>query len=231
MGKKRRTEQILELIATRLPEGRVLDVGTGRGDLAHGLQEMGYEVEALDIDPSLCQHPDLMLTQCDLMDGLPCDDASFGMVTATEVIEHMEDPFKVIREVHRVLRPGGILLLTTPNYGNIEKRLHYLYAGTSPRPLEYEASSPTGGRAHHHISPMCIPRLYYVLETNGFDIVHISTANRKTKIWLLLPIVILIWLYVHIWWTHKRREAYRIRDQMNVILGGRTLVVVSRKRD
>jgi SAM-dependent methyltransferase len=231
MGKKRRTEQILELIPTLLREGRVLDVGTGRGDLAHGLQEMGYEVEALDIDPSLCEHPDLMPTQRDLMDGLPCDDASFDIVTATEVIEHMEDPFKVIREFHRVLRPGGVLLLTTPNYGNIEKRLHYLHAGTLPRPLGYEGSSPTSGRAHHHISPMCIPRLYYLLETNGFDIAHISTANRKTKIWLLLPIVILIWLYVHLLWTHKRREAYRIRDQMNVILGGRTLVVVSRKRD
>jgi len=230
MARKHRTQQVLELIPTLLPEGRVLDAGTGQGHVAHGLVAMGYEVEAFDIDPSACQHPDLPVAQGDILGGLPYDDGRFDLVVANEVIEHMENPFRATREFHRVLRPGGLLLLTTPNYGNIEKRLHYLAAGTLPRPLEHEATEPAPGRAHGHIAPLSLNRLHYLLETNGFDVEQVATANPKRKIWLLAPLVGAIWLYVHLFWSRRRREAYHIGEQMRVILGGRSLVVVARTR-
>jgi len=128
------------------------------------------------------------------------------------------------------VKPGGWLLLTTPNYGNIEKRLFYLHTGSLPHTLTYEPSAPAPGRAHHHIAPMTMPGLKYLLETNGFKVERIATANAKAKIWLLAPLVGLIWLFVHVFWSRKRRKQYHIHDQMKVILGGRSLVVVSRKQ-
>jgi len=231
MARKHRTQQVLELIPQFLGEGKVLDVGTGAGNLAHGLKEQGYEVSALDIDPSVCKHPDVEVTRGDIMEGLPYEDGSFDLVTALEVIEHMEDPFKAVREFHRVLKPGGLLLLTTPNYGNIEKRVYYLYTGSLPHALTYEPSPPERGRAHHHVAPLSIQRLMYLLETNGFKVEHITTANRKTRIYVLLPLVGLIWLYLHAFWSRKRRERYHVAAQMKVILGGRSLVAVSRKTE
>jgi len=232
MPKKRRTQQVLELVPQFLAAGsKVLDVGTGAGDLAHGLKEQGYDVSALDIDPSACKHAEVEVTRCDVMSGLPHEDGTFDMLTALELIEHMEDPFKAVREFHRVLKPGGLLLLTTPNCGNIEKRILYLYTGSLTHALEYEPSGPKAGGAHHHIAPMTLPVLKYLLETNGFRVEHITTANPKTRIWLLAPLVALIWLYLHVFWSRKRRERYHLAEQMKVIMGGRSLVAVSRKAE
>jgi 2-polyprenyl-3-methyl-5-hydroxy-6-metoxy-1,4-benzoquinol methylase len=57
--------------------------------------------------------------QADLNSPLPCPDASFDAIISTEVIEHLENPRAVFREFSRLLRPGGRLLLTTPNQESI----------------------------------------------------------------------------------------------------------------
>jgi 2-polyprenyl-3-methyl-5-hydroxy-6-metoxy-1,4-benzoquinol methylase len=57
--------------------------------------------------------------QADLNVPLPCADASFDAIISTEVIEHLENPRAVFRELSRLLRPGGSLLLTTPNQESI----------------------------------------------------------------------------------------------------------------
>ena len=229
MRRKRRVDEVVELVSQIMPGGSVLDVGCGDGELVHLLKERGYDVRGLDIDPSGCRYPEVAVQRCDIMDGLPFEDAAFDLLTVQEVIEHLEDPFKAVREFHRVLKPGGLLLLTTPNYGNIEKRLFYLHTGSLPRALEYRPSPAAAGRAHDHITPMVLPHLKYLLETNGFEVERIATANAKTKIWLLLPLVAFIWLIVHVLWSRARRRRYHISEQMKVILGGRSLVVLSRK--
>ena len=53
--------------------------------------------------------------QADLNGALPYTDQSFAAVAAVELIEHLENPRRLIRESHRVLKPGGVALVTTPN--------------------------------------------------------------------------------------------------------------------
>ncbi len=221
---------IAELLPPLLPAGKVLDLGTGTGELAHRLKELGYDVEAADIDPSRCQYPDIAVRACDIMSGLPYADGTFDALVLAEVIEHLEDPFKGARELNRVLRPGGVLVLTTPNYGNIETRIHYLFTGCIPRPLEGRLETPRAGRAHHHISPMTFVRLRYLLMTNGFELACMRTCIPKRKSWLLFPVVALIWLTLRCLWSRARRQTYLVREQMKLILGGRSLITVSRKR-
>ena len=230
MRRELRNKRIVEILPAYLKRGRALDVGTGSGALAHALQEAGYEVEAVDIDPALCRYPDLTVRQCDVMEGLPYPDGTFDAVTATEVLEHMEDPFKAVREFNRVLRDGGVLVLTTPNYGNIEGRLNYLFAGTLPRALDCRLEAPAAGKAHHHVSPMTVVRLKYLLMTNGFEPVHLSTCIPKRKMLLLAPVAACVYVFVHLFWSAARREKYHIADQMKALFGGRSLVTVSAKR-
>jgi len=224
-----RNARCAELIPRFVPGGRVLDVGAGYGGLSHRLLQLGYDVTAVDIDPSLCEHADVEVRRCDIMQGLPFADETFDVLTLTEVIEHMEDPFRCVRECNRVLKPGGIFVLTTPNYGQIEERLGYLIGGTLPGALKCRLRSPRAGRAHDHVMPMTIMRLHYLLNDSGFRMEHLSTVIPKPKSVIWAPFVGLLWIVAHVFCSRERRERYHLGDQMRIILGGRGLVTVSRK--
>ncbi len=107
------------LLAGVRPGQRVLDVGCGEGAFAAELARAGAQVIGIDVaeeplrrarlrDPSL----DLRLLDADGPWGLP--DASFDVVWAGEVIEHVVDTARWLSELRRVLRSGGTLLLSTP---------------------------------------------------------------------------------------------------------------------
>ncbi len=103
-----------KLIALDLvPDGqgrRALDVGAREGNQTRWLESRGYEVEPIDIEPGFdgCK-------VVNVDEGLPYDDDSFDLVWCSEVIEHLQFPDKAIREFRRVTRPGGEIIMTTPN--------------------------------------------------------------------------------------------------------------------
>lgn len=83
----------------------VADVGCGGRELQLGAQAREIAYRGFDIDDG-----DLEL------DPLPADDSTFDLVVALALVEHLHNPDNFLREVRRVLRPGGVLLLSTPNW-------------------------------------------------------------------------------------------------------------------
>jgi 2-polyprenyl-3-methyl-5-hydroxy-6-metoxy-1,4-benzoquinol methylase len=98
--------------------GKILDYGAGVGHLTRRLLELGRfdTVAAADI---MAAPSDLTSTvewiEQDLNEPLANHENTFDVVVAAEVIEHLENPRFMVREVFRVLRPGGVVLVTTPN--------------------------------------------------------------------------------------------------------------------
>jgi 2-polyprenyl-3-methyl-5-hydroxy-6-metoxy-1,4-benzoquinol methylase len=98
--------------------GDLLDFGSGTGFLTKQLKatEFFTTVTAADLMPRPASLDDsIAWTAADLNEFLPYDSASFDVIVAAEVIEHLENPRFVAREMFRLLRPGGALILTTPN--------------------------------------------------------------------------------------------------------------------
>lgn len=97
---------------------RILDVGCGTGTMLTYLARFG-NAEGVDIDTEAieyCRARGLKQVSQSAADNLPFADDTFDLVTALDVIEHIDDDLGVLREVRRVLRPGGRLLMTVPAY-------------------------------------------------------------------------------------------------------------------
>jgi 2-polyprenyl-3-methyl-5-hydroxy-6-metoxy-1,4-benzoquinol methylase len=133
--------------------GELLDVAAGSGIAAEALAAQGWTVTALDLSPELVTQikarPGIhRVLQHDLSSGaFPFDDASVSAVFAGEIIEHLVDTHRFLDEIHRVLRPGGLLVVTTPNLASFENRVRLLF-GVYPAWLEYELSSQGHVRAY-----------------------------------------------------------------------------------
>ncbi len=107
------------LAAAAAGAGPVLDVGVGEGYGAALLAEVCDQVIGLDYDPTAAAHAAVTYPQVNVARGnaveLPFRDGAFGAVVSMQVVEHVWDPAKHIVECARVLRPGGTLVISTPN--------------------------------------------------------------------------------------------------------------------
>jgi len=96
----------------RVPAGAaVLDIGARDGGLRAFLPP-SVRYQGIDIAPEFAR-PDVLIR--DISKGIPFPDGSYDFVFCIEVLEHVPNPFATLAEFHRVLQPGGVLILSVPN--------------------------------------------------------------------------------------------------------------------
>jgi SAM-dependent methyltransferase len=153
----------------------VLDVGALPGHLLLALGRLGAaQLIGLDYDPDRfgfrerLEDQGVRIYKCDAQTqkfSLP--DGSVDLVLFTEVIEHFSgSPAPALNEIKRVLRPGGKLIITTPNISNLANRLRRLFG----RPLDPDeaATGPKSQQRHHHEYRM--QELKSLVTSAGFSI-------------------------------------------------------------
>lgn len=100
--------------------GTLLEVGVGRPDVAMGFKNVGFRVSGCDISKTSaiqCKEAGIKFKYVDLFkEKLPYADNSFDVVYSKSVIEHMNDPLNFISECFRVLKPGGRIIVLTPDW-------------------------------------------------------------------------------------------------------------------
>jgi SAM-dependent methyltransferase len=164
--------------------GRLLDVGCATGDFLIVARDAGWQVSGTEFSPAgtrAARSRGLDVVTGELWDaGLPS--GGFDVVTAWHVLEHARDPRRVLDECRRVLRPGGTLVLATPNVEERFVRLAYRLARGRPERL----FDPRDREVHlFHFSPRTLSAL---VESAGFGVRRVGfdhgAAIVGPKLWL-----------------------------------------------
>ena len=121
-------EAVLALLKSD-PPGQLLDAPAGEGAFAIHARERGYTVVCGDIAPARFRASDMTCLKLDLNRPWGLGSESFDCVVSIEAMEHLENPWHLVREANRVLKTQGTLILTTPNILSIRSRLSYLLRG------------------------------------------------------------------------------------------------------
>ena len=159
-------EDICRRVTDRRP--RILDVGCGTGANLLMLSKYG-DAEGVDVSEdalAFCRERGLENVKLGAAEELPYDDGTFDLVTALDVVEHLDDDLAGLREMRRVLRPGGRVLLFVPTF-------MFLWG------LQDDVSN--------HRRRYRLPELRRVLEQAGFEIERTTYAN----ITFFLPILVM----------------------------------------
>jgi 2-polyprenyl-3-methyl-5-hydroxy-6-metoxy-1,4-benzoquinol methylase len=138
------------------PRGRLLDVAAGAGYTSARLRSMGFDVTATDIHEGQFLADGVELVAADLNRRFPFDDGAFDAVVALEIIEHLENPNRFLRELRRVVKPGGRVALSTPNILCLRSRLRFLFRGEFHLfyDMQRRLEDPFHEQARGHITPM-----------------------------------------------------------------------------
>jgi SAM-dependent methyltransferase len=156
-----------------VPRGSVLDLGTHAGALLLRLNDAGFhELWGADLDGTRFDVPGATFRILDLNTHFaPSVGRSFDLVTATDLVEHLDSPRAFFAEVASLLNEDGYLALSVPNVAFFEGRLKFLLAG------ELWGFGEQNYRDQRHISPMTRSQLVLCMREIGFDVVEVRFAG------------------------------------------------------
>jgi SAM-dependent methyltransferase len=216
------------------PRGRVLDAPCGPGLLSEALRRVGFDPVAADLDADAFEpRRRVPFVTVDLDAPLPFADNAFDLIYCGDGIEHLENPFALLRELARVLAEGGSLIVVTPHYTSMERRVGFLLTGSLERPLPrgplplQRASRMRRG----HINPMTLPRLAHAAEGAGLELVESRTLMpRRGQRWLA-PLAALVWLVQRLQPEPIRHGLFGDHSlSWPVLMGGKALMAVFRRQ-
>jgi len=178
---------------------RVIDLSAGSGYIANLFHEAGTSLELYDLFPEQNKFCPVPCKHIDLQKPFPIADKTADIVILAETIEHLPNQYFFFVETARILKPGGTLLLTTPNSSSLRSRFsqflmeseHY----STPAPNELNAFTHWPGSKEGYFSKLFISgvlRLRTLAGISGFVIrkIHKTQASSTSKLLLIFYPVI-----------------------------------------
>jgi SAM-dependent methyltransferase len=187
------------LLRTSPPPADLIELGAAPGAQCLALSRLGYRVTGVDLgaapdawgdDPARSTAATFERARIKLVvwnldePPYPLDDASFDVTLMTEVLEHLRDyPLRALRQVRRILRPGGILVLTTPNAASLQNRFRLMAGRSVSTPLpDWMYGLPHARHAREYTAR----ELRELVAEAGFEVVtldgrhfHIRSGRQK----------------------------------------------------
>lgn len=166
------------------PASFILDLGAGEGALSARLTDMGYRVLAVDQNIEQFRAVGAQFVQLNFNDSVSMavfateHEERFDAVVGMEVIEHVENPWDYIRLLKRLVKPAGLIAITTPNVESWASRWNYLLTG---RLAHFEDADYIGSG---HINPVSGWELRIIAEALGLEDIQVRDVCPLPWLWL-----------------------------------------------
>lgn len=167
---RRRLERVRKLLGKSAMDIRVLDVGCSRGSFLQAGNKLGFQMEGVEPAASVAADARAsgLKVHTGLLEDIRFSAATFDALTLFEVVEHLKEPLSLLAECGRVLKPGGVLLISTGNAASWTVRF-------MRERWDYFHIAKDGG----HISFFTPSSIALLAKRAGFDVIRIETSRVK----------------------------------------------------
>ena len=250
-------KKYLHEIKENLKDKIVLDIPAGNGVTSEILLELGSKVEAYDLFPENFLVKEIECKKADITKGLPIADHYADFVICQEGIEHFSDQVKAFLEFNRVLKKGGKMIITTPNYSNLKSRLSYLLFETEyfhklMPPNEIDSvwlvkDENKNDIYYGHIFLIGMQKMRVIAKLTGFKLSKINFMRVNKTSLFLLPLYYPFILFTS-WFTYWKllkkcdpkerparekvyKEQLKININTRVLLDTHSFIVFEKEND
>jgi SAM-dependent methyltransferase len=180
--------------------GKLLDIGSGRGDFIDAFSRLGYEVTGLDISPLSAEGTGpYNIKTCNLeCEPLPFPEDEFDFIFSKSVIEHLHNPYNLVSGAFKVLKPGGVAVIMTPSWAHTYWGPFYI--------------------DHTHVTPYTIPSLADVLLIAGFEKISTRYFYQLPVVWKYPFLQPLIWLFSALPLSYRPYQNAKWPDSFNKLI-------------
>jgi SAM-dependent methyltransferase len=239
-------ENYVEKYRDKLKGKTIYDLSAGSGYVAHLFEKAGAEVRLFDLFLDQNKFAKASCQKINLQEKFPITDSIVDVAICGETIEHFPNQYFFFSEASRIIKPNGILILTTPNSSSLRSRFsqflmeseHY----STPAPNELNAFTKWEGSGDGYFSKLFISgvlRLRTLAAINGLAIKEIHSSKRSsTSMWLLIfyPVIYFFAsknLKKELKHDPKNsavyKEIFKINTSLNILLGKHLILEFVRK--
>jgi SAM-dependent methyltransferase len=191
----------------------IVDLPAGSGVTSRILRQVGASVLPFDLFPEFFHCEGLQCTRVNILEKIPLTNNYADVIICQEGIEHFSDQLKALCEFNRVLKDGGLLIVTTPNHSNLRSKVSYLLSeserfGTLMPPNELDSVWMSNQQLSKeiyfgHIFLIGIQKLRLFAKLSGFKIKNIHFERARPTSVLLFPFLYPI-IFLTNWITYRK---------------------------
>ena len=229
---------------------KIIDFPAGNGITSKILRDIGAEPVAFDLFPEYFAIEGIECKRAGIADGIPLKDNAADGLICQEGIEHFSDQLGALKEFNRVLKPGALLLITTPNHSNLRSKLSYLLFeserfNSKMPPNELDSIWMANRDITHeiyygHVFLIGIQKLRILAKLAGFHIKKIHFTRVKSTSMFLFPFIY-PFILISNWLTYRKNmrrnkdydaetkqhvydEIFRLSINPGILVGGNLMV-------
>jgi 2-polyprenyl-3-methyl-5-hydroxy-6-metoxy-1,4-benzoquinol methylase len=185
--------QVMSVLTDSVPRSAtILDMGAGEGAMSQRMFDFGYKVVATEIDKENFKAKGPEFIQINFNDTnqmtafVENRKGFFDVVICMEVIEHVENAWKYIRLLKKVLKNSGKLIVTTPNIASWLSRFFFMFTGT------FLSFNDQTANEYGHVSPISPWELQLIFKREGFQNIKTLDGGFLPSVWITSSFLITI---------------------------------------